>query len=115
MGYNPQAERKKLAYQIGIVFGQRTQLWWDLPLRDSYDILRKMYKLDEGSYRKFFEQYDHLLQIGQYLETPVRKLSLGQRMLADLAAALIHNPPILFLDEPTIGLDVIAKRLFASF
>lgn len=115
MGCNPQQDRKKLAYQFGIVFGQRTQLWWDLPLRDSYDILRQMYRVDERSYRHFLEQYDYLLEIGQFLETPVRKLSLGQRMRADLAAALIHNPPILFLDEPTIGLDVVAKKKMREF
>ncbi|WP_089970505.1 ABC transporter ATP-binding protein [Lihuaxuella thermophila] len=110
MGYSPQEERKKLARQFGIVFGQRTQLWWDLPLRDSYDILRQMYKVDQRSYRQFLDRYDHLLGIGEFLETPVRKLSLGQRMRADLAAALIHDPRILFLDEPTIGLDVVAKK-----
>jgi len=110
MGLDPRKERKRLAYQIGIVFGQRTQLWWDLPLRDSYEILRRMYRLTEKAYRDFLERYDHLLELGAFLETPVRKLSLGQRMRADLAAALIHDPPLLFLDEPTIGLDVVAKK-----
>ncbi|MBA4495321.1 ATP-binding cassette domain-containing protein [Paenactinomyces guangxiensis] len=115
MGYSPQRDRKKLARLFGIVFGQRTQLWWDLPLRDSYEILRQMYKVSANAYRNFLEQYDHLLGIGDFLETPVRKLSLGQRMRADLAAALIHDPPVLFLDEPTIGLDVVAKKRMREF
>jgi ABC-2 type transport system ATP-binding protein len=115
LGLSPDRHRKQLAYQFGIVFGQRTQLWWDLPLRDSYDILRRMYHLDGQGYRRFLEMYDSLLGIGAFLETPVRKLSLGQRMRADLAAALIHDPPILFLDEPTIGLDVVAKKRMREF
>ncbi|MFC7439961.1 ABC transporter ATP-binding protein [Laceyella putida] len=115
LGYHPGRERKQLAYQMGVVFGQRTQLWWDLPLRDSYEILRHMYHLDERRYRQFLEKVDHLLEIGQFLDTPVRKLSLGQRMRADLAAALIHDPPLLFLDEPTIGLDVVAKERIRRF
>lgn len=115
LGYHPGRQRKQLAYQIGVVFGQRTQCWWDLPLRDSYEILRHMYHLDERRYKEFLEKADHLLEVGQFLETPVRKLSLGQRMRADLAAALIHDPPLLFLDEPTIGLDVVAKERIRKF
>ncbi|WP_108024176.1 ABC transporter ATP-binding protein [Melghirimyces profundicolus] len=115
MGASPQHRRKYVAQNLGIVFGQRTQLWWDLPLRDSYEILRKMYRLEEKAYHRFLHRYHDLLSIGDFLETPVRKLSLGQRMRADLAAALIHDPPILFLDEPTIGLDVMAKESIRSF
>lgn len=115
LGINPQKDRKKLAQNIGIVFGQRTQLWWDLPVRDSFEILKSMYKVDDAHYRRFLKQYDDILEISQFLETPVRKLSLGQRMRADLAAAMIHNPPVLFLDEPTIGLDVGAKHKIREF
>jgi ABC-2 type transport system ATP-binding protein len=114
-GLIPQKDRKRLARLFGIVFGQRTQLWWDLPLRDSYEILRRMYKVGEADYRRFLEKYDHLLGIGEFLDTPVRKLSLGQRMRADLAASLLHDPLILFLDEPTIGLDVVAKKRIREF
>ncbi|WP_124728387.1 ABC transporter ATP-binding protein [Staphylospora marina] len=114
-GLDPQRDRRKLARLFGIVFGQRTQLWWDLPLRDSYEILRRMYKVDEPSYKRFLEKYDALLGIGEFLETPVRKLSLGQRMRADLAASLLHDPPVLLLDEPTIGLDVVAKKRIREF
>jgi ABC-2 type transport system ATP-binding protein len=115
MGHSPQHDRAIVARNMGVVFGQRTQLWWDLPLRDSFDILRRMYQLSDASYRRFLEQYDALLGIGDFLETPVRKCSLGQRMRGDLAAALIHDPPILFLDEPTIGLDVVAKSRIRTF
>lgn len=97
------------------MFGQRTQLWWDLPVRDSFEILKAMYKVDDRSYRAALRRYDDLLGLGEFLETPVRKLSLGQRMRADLAAALLHNPQILFLDEPTIGLDVVAKERIRAF
>ncbi|QRG65547.1 ABC transporter ATP-binding protein [Brevibacillus choshinensis] len=114
-GYSPQTERKKVAANIGVVFGQRTQLWWDLPVRDSFEILQAMYKIDAPSYRKAMDRYNELLDLHEFLDTPVRKLSLGQRMRADLAAALLHDPPVLFLDEPTIGLDVVAKTRIRSF
>lgn len=115
LGINPQKERKQLARNIGIVFGQRTQLWWDLPVKDSFEILKAMYRISEQDYRRFLKKYDDILEIGRFLETPVRKLSLGQRMRADLAAAMIHNPSVLFLDEPTIGLDVVAKKNIREF
>ncbi|MFY0542842.1 ABC transporter ATP-binding protein [Brevibacillus sp. H7] len=114
-GFSPQEQRQKVARMIGVVFGQRTQLWWDLPVRDSFEILQAMYKIDSVSYRRAMERYNELLDLQDFLDTPVRKLSLGQRMRADLAAALLHNPPILFLDEPTIGLDVVAKGRIRSF
>ncbi len=115
LGINPQKNRKMLAQNIGIVFGQRTQLWWDLPVIDSFDILKHMYKIEDRHYQRFLKHYDDILDISQFLQTPVRKLSLGQRMRADLAAAMIHNPPVLFLDEPTIGLDVVAKHKIREF
>jgi ABC-2 type transport system ATP-binding protein len=114
-GLSPQKRRKEVAKKIGIVFGQRTQLWWDLPLRDSFDILKEMYKVPDKKYQDFLKLYDDMLQIGKFMDTPVRKLSLGQRMRGDLAAAMIHDPDILFLDEPTIGLDVNAKTSIRSF
>ncbi|MBY6036473.1 ATP-binding cassette domain-containing protein [Fictibacillus nanhaiensis] len=114
-GVSPQKRRKEVAKKIGIVFGQRTQLWWDLPLRDSFDILKEMYKVPDAKYQHFLKLYDDMLQIGNFMNTPVRKLSLGQRMRGDLAAAMIHDPDVLFLDEPTIGLDVNAKTSIRSF
>jgi ABC-2 type transport system ATP-binding protein len=114
-GFSPQKRRKEVAKKIGIVFGQRTQLWWDLPLRDSFDILKEMYKVPDAKYQRFLKLYDDMLQIGKFMDTPVRKLSLGQRMRGDLAAAMIHDPDILFLDEPTIGLDVNAKTSIRAF
>lgn len=114
-GHSPHAERKKVARQIGVVFGQRTQLWWDLPVRDSFEILQAMYNIDDTSYRRSLETFFDLLSLHEFFDTPVRKLSLGQRMRADLGAALLHDPPVLFLDEPTIGLDVMAKTKIRSF
>jgi ABC-2 type transport system ATP-binding protein len=114
-GYSPQEQRQLVARQIGVVFGQRTQLWWDLPVRDSFEILQAMYKVDGVTYRRAMERYNDLLDLHDFIDTPVRKLSLGQRMRADLAAALLHDPPILFLDEPTIGLDVVAKERIRTF
>jgi ABC-2 type transport system ATP-binding protein len=114
-GLSPQKRRKEVAKKIGIVFGQRTQLWWDLPLRDSFDILKEMYKVSDAKYNQFLKLYDDMLQIGKFMNTPVRKLSLGQRMRGDLAAAMIHDPDVLFLDEPTIGLDVNAKTSIRAF
>lgn len=114
-GCSPQEQRKEVAKRIGVVFGQRTQLWWDLPVRDSFEILKAMYKLDVHQYREAMERYDELLELHEFIDMPVRKLSLGQRMRADLGAALLHNPQILFLDEPTIGLDVVAKGKIRQF
>ncbi|MED4568762.1 ATP-binding cassette domain-containing protein [Brevibacillus agri] len=114
-GYSPQRDRIQVASRIGVVFGQRTQLWWDLPVKDSFEILQAMYKIDDRAYRRAMAMYQELLDLHEFLDTPVRKLSLGQRMRADLAAALLHDPPVLFLDEPTIGLDVVAKTRIRAF
>jgi ABC-2 type transport system ATP-binding protein len=102
-GLDPSRQRTELARRIGVVFGQRTTLWWDLPLRDSFALLQKIY------------EYVELLDLGDLLDTPVRQLSLGQRMRGDITAALLHDPEILYLDEPTIGLDVVSKGRLREF
>jgi ABC-2 type transport system ATP-binding protein len=109
-GLSPQMQRQQVMRKIGVVFGQRTQLWWDLPLKDSFDILAAMYRLDRTHKRRQLDRLDEVLKLREFWDTPVRKLSLGQRMRGDLAAALLHDPELLVLDEPTIGLDVVAKR-----
>jgi ABC-2 type transport system ATP-binding protein len=114
-GLEPTRQRTALARQIGVVFGQRTGLWWDLPLADSFQLSRHLYRLDAARYRARLHRVTELLDLGPLLDTPVRQLSLGQRMRADLAAVLLHEPPILFLDEPTIGLDVISKAAVRGF
>jgi ABC-2 type transport system ATP-binding protein len=114
-GMSPQNQRKEVARNIGVVFGQRTQLWWDLPTRDSFELLAAMYNVSAADYEKAMDVYAELLGLSEFLDTPVRKLSLGQRMRADLCAALLHDPDVLFLDEPTIGLDVTAKNRIRSF
>ena len=115
LGLEPSRQRVELAKRIGVVFGQRTQLWWDLPLRDSFELLRYIYRIAEERYRANLDVFTRLLELGSFLSTPVRQLSLGQRMRGDLAAALLHDPEILFLDEPTIGLDVVAKASIREF
>jgi len=110
LGFTPWRERRKLAYHIGAVFGQRSQLWYHLPPRDTFELLARVYNLDR---REYLERRDRLVErfgIGPFLATPVRKLSLGQRMRAEIAASLLHAPKVLFLDEPTIGLDVVARQ-----
>jgi ABC-2 type transport system ATP-binding protein len=114
-GIVPYRERQKNARQIGVVFGQRTQLWWDLPTIDSFELLRQVYQIPEKNYRKNMETFTEILGLEDFLNTPVRQLSLGQRMRADIAASLLHDPAILFLDEPTIGLDVVAKDKMRKF
>jgi ABC-2 type transport system ATP-binding protein len=114
-GLNPSHDRIELARRIGVVFGQRTQLWWDLPLVDSLELLRHIYRVPLDAYRARVRRFTELLDLGPFLDTPVRQLSLGQRMRGDLAAALLHEPPILYLDEPTIGLDVVAKARMREF
>jgi ABC-2 type transport system ATP-binding protein len=110
-GFVPWAERRRLAYEIGIVFGQRSQLWYHLRVRDSFELLAKIYGLDGTLHRDRAERVASVLQIGALLDAPVKTLSLGQRMRCEIAAALLHGPKVLFLDEPTIGLDVTAKAL----
>ena len=112
-GRSPQKQRKQVVRQLGVVFGQRSQLWWDLPVKDSYEILIAMYRVEEADARRRLGELTELLDLKEILDTPVRKLSLGQRMRADLAASMLHDPAILFLDEPTIGLDVVAKTKYS--
>jgi len=100
---------------IGVVFGQRTQLWWDLPVAESFDLLKAMYRIPPAEYGKAREELIALLQLDEFLDVPVRQLSLGQRMRCDLAASLLHRPDILFLDEPTIGLDAVSKLAVRDF
>ncbi len=114
-GLDPSRQRTELARRIGVVFGQRTTLWWDLPLRDSFEVLQKIYRTDRERHRANLAEYVELLDLGDLLDTPVRQLSLGQRMRGDIVAALLHDPEILFLDEPTIGLDVISKGRLREF
>ncbi|GGG23328.1 ABC transporter ATP-binding protein [Paenibacillus abyssi] len=114
-GMSPHRERRRVTRRLGVLFGQRTGLWWDLPVKDSYDILAAMYGQDNRVKETRLAQLSELLALGEFIDTPVRKLSLGQRMRADIAAALLHDPDILFLDEPTIGLDMIAKRSIRNF
>lgn len=114
-GIDPARERTRLARRIGVVFGQRTTLWWDLPLRDSYSLVRRMYRIPEARYRENLERCVELLDLGDLLEVPVRQLSLGQRMRGDITAALLHDPDVLYLDEPTIGLDVVSKATVRRF
>ena len=115
MGLTPYHRRKENARRIGVVFGQRTQLWWDLPVIDSFELLKHIYEIPDNLYKQNLEFFSELLQLQPFLSTPVRKLSLGQRMRCDLTAALLHNPEILYLDEPTIGLDVVAKEQVRQF
>jgi len=114
-GRVPWRERVAHVARIGVVFGQRTQLWWDLPVVESLDMLRHIYKVPAADFAKQRTELVELLDLGPLLDTPVRQLSLGQRMRADLAASLIHAPEILFLDEPTIGLDAVSKLAVRAF
>jgi ABC-2 type transport system ATP-binding protein len=114
-GLEPSRQRTELARRIGVVFGQRTTLWWDLPLRDSFELLQKIYRVPTERFRRNLEEYVDLLSLGDLLDTPVRQLSLGQRMRGDIVAALLHDPEILYLDEPTIGLDVVSKGRLREF
>jgi ABC-2 type transport system ATP-binding protein len=110
LGFTPWLERGKLAYRIGAVFGQRSQLWYHLPPRDTFELLCRIYNLPKPEYTKRRDELIERFRLQEFLETPVRKLSLGQRMRAEVAASLLHKPSVLFLDEPTIGLDVIARQ-----
>jgi ABC-2 type transport system ATP-binding protein len=114
-GLDPSRQRTALARRIGVVFGQRTTLWWDLPLRDSLALIRHLYRVDRERHRARLAELTELLDLAPFLDTPVRQLSLGQRMRGDLTAALLHDPELLVLDEPTIGLDVISKATVRGF
>ena len=114
-GRDPFADRERHVGRIGVVFGQRTQLWWDLPVSDGFDLLRDIYRVDPVRYRRTREELVGLLNLERVLDQPVRQLSLGQRMRAEIAAALLHEPDILFLDEPTIGLDAPSKLAVRDF
>ncbi len=114
-GRVPHQQRIEHVRRIGVVFGQRSQLWWDLPTIESFELLRHIYRIPQPRWRANMDMFTELLELGPFLETPVRQLSLGQRMRADLAASLLHDPAILFLDEPTIGLDVVAKERIRQF
>jgi ABC-2 type transport system ATP-binding protein len=115
LGRVPWQERESYVRHIGVVFGQRTQLWWDLPVIESFDLLRDIYALPQAQYAETLDELIALLQIDGILGTPVRQLSLGQRMRCDLVAALLHRPEVLFLDEPTIGLDATSKLAVREF
>lgn len=106
----PYQKRTLNAKKIGVVFGQRTQLWWDLPLIESFTVLKEIYEISDVDYKERLSYFSNLFGLDEFIKQPVRQLSLGQRMKADIVASLLHNPKILFLDEPTIGLDVIAKE-----
>jgi ABC-2 type transport system ATP-binding protein len=114
-GFVPYKERTRYVATIGVVFGQRTQLWWDIAVVESFKLLKEIYGISGADYAKRMELFDKVLGIAAYLHQPVRKLSLGERMRCDLAASLLHRPPLLFLDEPTIGLDIVAKASVREF
>lgn len=114
-GLVPWRERERNAMQIGVVFGQRSQLWWDLPLIESFNLIAKLYRVPDTKYKRNLDRFIALLDMEEFLERPVRQLSLGQRMRGDLAASMLYEPQILYLDEPTIGLDVVAKENMRIF
>ena len=114
-GRVPWKERKAHVKEIGVVFGQRSQLWWDVPIIDSFSLLKDIYKIPEEEYQKNLKELTETLDLSDILKTPARQLSLGQRMRCEIAASLLHDPKILFLDEPTIGLDVVSKRAVREF
>lgn len=115
LGVTPWQARKRYVRRIGVVFGQRTQLWWDVPIADSFDLLRDIYCIPEARYLRTLDTLCQTLGLEGFLHTPLRQLSLGQRMRAELAASLLHEPEILFLDEPTIGLDAVSKLAVRKF
>ncbi|MDP9791835.1 ABC-2 type transport system ATP-binding protein [Catenuloplanes nepalensis] len=114
-GLTPVTQRIRLALRIGVVFGQRSQLWWDLPLRESFALLRHIYRVPPADHAARLTRCRGMLELDEFLDTPVRQLSLGQRMRGELTAALLHGPEVLFLDEPTIGLDVVSKQAVRAF
>ncbi len=114
-GIVPHENRKENAMNIGVVFGQKTQLWWDLPVRESFNLLKDIYEVSDDAYEQRMQEFTDVLQLDEFLDQPVRKLSLGQKMRCELAAAFLHHPPIVYLDEPTIGLDVAVKERIREF
>ncbi|MGL4609262.1 MAG: ABC transporter ATP-binding protein [Trueperaceae bacterium] len=114
-GFVPWKSRQSYVASIGAVFGQRTTLWWDLPVIESLQLLQYIYKVPEQTFKQNLAEFEKVLDLDEFITSPVRSLSLGQRMRADLCAALLHNPALLFLDEPTIGLDVVAKERIRQF
>ena len=114
-GLIPFKNREKNAKRIGVVFGQRTQLWWDIPVSETLSLMRYIYKVTEEQYRENLKIFGDILGLDEFINAPVRQLSLGQRMRADICCALLHNPDILYLDEPTIGLDVVVKERIREF
>lgn len=114
-GFEPVPQRIRLARRIGVVFGQRSQLWWDLPLAESFSLLRHIYRVPSVEHAARLARFRRMLDLDDFLATPVRQLSLGQRMRGELTAALLHGPEVLFLDEPTIGLDVVSKQAVRAF
>lgn len=114
-GLSPFKDRKENAMRLGVVFGQRSQLWWDLPVIDTFELLKYIYKIPDKTFKQNMDTFKELLEIDQFMNQPVRQLSLGQRMRSDIAAAMLHDPEIIFFDEPTIGLDVIAKEKVREF
>lgn len=114
-GRTPWKDRVKHVKEIGVVFGQRSQLWWDVPVIDSYELLRDIYQIPKVTYQANMEELTELLNLRELLKTPTRQLSLGQRMRCEIAASLLHSPKVLFLDEPTIGLDAVSKLAVREF
>ena len=114
-GRVPWGERREHVRHLGAVFGQRTQLWWDVPVSDSYALLRDIYRLEPAAWKRRLDELTDALDLGDFLRTPLRQLSLGQRMRAELCGSLLHGPALLFLDEPTIGLDAVSKLKLRSF
>ena len=115
MGRDPFRQRVANAAEIGVVFGQRTQLWWDLPLIESLTLIGRIYQVDPERFRKLLDEFSDSLELGELLRVPIRQMSLGQKMRAELAATLIHEPRVVYLDEPTIGLDLIVKERIREF
>lgn len=114
-GLTPWKKRREHAKRIGVVFGQRSQLWWDVPVADSFELIRDIYEIDGAEYQRNLDEMTELLELADIMRTPARQLSLGQRMRCEIAASLLHSPSILFLDEPTIGLDAVSKLAVRAF
>lgn len=115
LGITPWEKRKIHVKNIGVVFGQRSQLWWDVPVVDSFEVLKEIYKISPNEYKKNFNMLKEVLKISDLINIPVRQLSLGQRIRCEIAASLLHSPKLLFLDEPTIGLDTVSKKAVRDF